>query len=94
MVNASNAAFTHSPGPAWFADFAQLFGKNTEHLGAILVPKSCRIAVKKRFIERFCAHILAIQAPGTSPVARACCNKAVKRSTSAAATRFPIRVSR
>ena len=70
--------------------FAQLLGKHEDHLIAVLVPEGCGITVKQRLIDGFGAH----HAPGTSPVTRACFTSAVSRSTSAAATRFPKRVSR
>src|SRR5260370_19721218 len=70
--------------------FAHLFGKHELHLIAVLVPEGRRIAVKQRSVDIFGAHY----APGTNPVSRACFSRAFNRATSAAAARFPKRVSR
>src|SRR5258708_2746250 len=70
--------------------FAHLFGEHQLHLIAGLVPESRRIGVKQRSVDPFGAHY----ARGTNPVSRACFSRAFKRATSAAAARFPKRVSR
>src|SRR5258706_13880174 len=70
--------------------FAHLFGEHDLHLIAVLVPEGRRVAVKQRSVDTFGAHY----APGTKPVSRACFITPFNGATSAAASRFPKRVSR
>ena len=72
------------------ARVAELVGEHQGHLVAVLFPERRRITSEECPVGR----LRPSHAPGTSPVARACCTSVFNRPTSAAATRLPKRVSR
>src|SRR5581483_7385493 len=72
------------------ARFGQLFGKRELHLAAVLLAECRGITAEQRPVKGLPTH----HAFGASPVARACCNMALSRSTSAAAARLPAFVIR
>ena len=75
-----------SPAP----DVVQLLGEGEQHLVTVLVAERRRVRAQERGVDTAGAH----HASGTRPVARACRSKALRRATSAAATRRPNRVRR
>jgi hypothetical protein len=68
----------------------QLIGESEQHLLAVFVAERRRVAAEQRAVQRDRLH----QPSGTRPVARACPTSALRRATSATATRRPKRVSR
>ncbi len=68
----------------------QLIGEQELHLLAVFLTKRRRVAAQQGTVDGDGAHYV----PLTSPVALACWSRALSRSTSAAATRLPKRVSR